>query len=555
MLLVVGWDGACFELVAPLLEEGALPNLSSILEKSAHRRLLSTVPPVTFPAWTSFMTAASPGHHGIPDFSLRPDHSYSIRFVNGSYRRVPTIWRLMSEAGRRVGVYALPATYPAEPLHGLQVCGFDTPFGTGRGANFCYPGGLIAKLERRYGAIAVDGPSQSRLGQGWYEDALAQMLSTIELRTDIVCDLLSQEEFDCFCVHFGESDTVAHHFWQFCDRGSPRYRPGDLGASIADIYRALDRALGRLLKAVPDGSSVMLVSDHGSGGASDRVLFWNRWLADEGFLRFSGSSAMGDRVLTAARKVALRAVPESVQARLFGRLRNAAGVLESASRFHSIDWQRTRVFSEELNYYPALWINRRGREPCGTVAATAVEPLIDELSGRLREWRDPIDGGPVVERVMRREDLFDGPYADLAPDIILRLRDPDGYSYCAMPTRGGAEKSALRRMTEAEMTGERGTTMSGSHRPYGMCALATPEVRPGRYEDGTLPDAGATVLAVMGLGPGASADGVAWVDLSTALSVRPSQPSAVTQIPDPRAYDPREEAEVVERLRALGYLD
>jgi len=551
MLLIVGWDGASFDVVGPMLKAGELPNLAELLERSACRRLRSTTPAVTFPAWTSFMTAASPGYHGILDFSFRPDHSYSVRFVNGSYRRLPTIWRRMSDAGLRVGVYALPATYPAETLHGVQVCGFDTPFGTGKGSKFSYPNGLIAEIEKRYGGIAVDGPSQSRLGAGWYHHALEQMLETIDLRAKIVCDLLTNGNFDCFCVHFGESDTVAHHFWQFDDAGSPRSRLDGPAGGIKDVYRGMDRALGRLLEAVPDGGSVMLVSDHGSGGASDRVIFWNRWLADEGFLRFTGTSSFWDAAFGAARKAALRAVPESVQARLFGRLRRTAGTLEAASRFRGIDWRHTRVFSEELNYYPALWINRLGREPCGTVEEAAVQPLVAELGDRLRAWKDPIDGGPVVERVMVRGELFEGPYANLAPDLGLQLRDPDGYSYCAMPSRGGAERNPIRRMRDEEMVGRRGTTMSGSHRPYGMCTLAAPGVRPGRCEDTTLPDAGATVLALMGIEHSQEADGVQWGESRP----KGSSSSSIISNADPMIYAREEEAEVVRRLRALGYLD
>ena len=74
MILVVAWDGACFDVVRPLLDAGELPVLASLLEQGASRELASTVPAVTFPAWSSFLTAAGPDHHGttaVGDVLLR----------------------------------------------------------------------------------------------------------------------------------------------------------------------------------------------------------------------------------------------------------------------------------------------------------------------------------------------------------------------------------------------------------------------------------------------------------------------------------------------------
>ena len=99
MILVVGWDGACFDLVDPWLAQGELPGLGRLRGSGARRELNSTRPASTFPAWTSFMTAAGPGRHGIVDFTV-PSDGYGLRFVNASYRSLPTIWRLASDAGK-----------------------------------------------------------------------------------------------------------------------------------------------------------------------------------------------------------------------------------------------------------------------------------------------------------------------------------------------------------------------------------------------------------------------------------------------------------------------
>ena len=130
MILVVAWDGACFDVVQPLLDAGDLPVLASLIAGGAARELESTVPAVTFPAWSSFLTASGPDRHGLSDFTIRD--GYTVRFMNATHRRLPTLFVLLDRAGRRCASYAVPCTFPPDAINGLIVCGFDTPLGGGR---------------------------------------------------------------------------------------------------------------------------------------------------------------------------------------------------------------------------------------------------------------------------------------------------------------------------------------------------------------------------------------------------------------------------------------
>ena len=67
-LLVIGLDGATFDLIKPWVRQGELPNIAKILQRGVHGELKSTVPPMSPPAWTSFMTGKNPGKHGIFHF-------------------------------------------------------------------------------------------------------------------------------------------------------------------------------------------------------------------------------------------------------------------------------------------------------------------------------------------------------------------------------------------------------------------------------------------------------------------------------------------------------
>ena len=67
-VLVIGLDGATFDLMLPWIEAGELPTLGRMLSEGSSGPLRSTYPPVTAAAWSTFMTRKNPGKHGIYGF-------------------------------------------------------------------------------------------------------------------------------------------------------------------------------------------------------------------------------------------------------------------------------------------------------------------------------------------------------------------------------------------------------------------------------------------------------------------------------------------------------
>ncbi|MFN2427150.1 MAG: alkaline phosphatase family protein [Candidatus Binatia bacterium] len=571
MLLVVGWDGACFELLSEFRAAGRMPVLDRLLERGKAWGVRSTVPAVTFPAWTSFLTGAEPAHHGITDFTIPRADGYGVRFVNATHRRLPTILARMAEAGLRVGMYGVPATFPPEGRCVFEICGFDTPLGATAGNRAAHPRELAAEVRRRHGRLGIEGIAQVRIDEGWHEKAHARLLDDIALRTRISVELLRDHPLDVFVVHFMEPDTASHHFWQFDDVASPRHRQGPRGV-LADVYAALDRSLGDLMAAAGADPEVMVLSDHGSAGASDRIVFWNRWLADRGWLRFDEGAT--ESLALRVKRRALSVLPAAMQARAFAAAGRFADGLESRSRFAGVDWNRTRVFSDEVPYFPSLRLNLAGRESKGLVTAGERDDVLERVTRDLLAARDPFDGEPVVERVRRREDLFDGPFASRYPDLILELRRPGGYAYTAGSSRSGLERDWMRRLHPEERSGAKGSTTSGTHSPLGIAVIAGPRLERGRclekvakpprepgvelrggysvaWPECSLPDLGVTVLALAGVAPSAAMQGVSVVandDLRRVDDHDDESPRGGGE------YSEDEEREVEGRLRALGYL-
>jgi predicted AlkP superfamily phosphohydrolase/phosphomutase len=550
MLLILGLDGATLDLVEPWIAAGRLPHLARLQRAGAWGRLASTVPAATFPSWTTFMTGVNPGRHGVLDFTRRVGGEYRVRFVNATYRKVPTIWRLLSDAGRRVSVLGLPGTYPPEPINGCMVSGFDTPVTTRADASFVHPPALAADLAAVGGFPFADF-QEFRIGPGWHAAACRSLCDGIARKVALAARLLAREPWDCLMLLFGESDTAAHHFWGLHDARSPRHDPAlaaALGNPLRTVYEALDAAVGRLMAMAPQ-ATVLVVSDHGFGGAGTTAVHLNRFLAQQGLLRFAPRSARA-RWAGRLRTAAVRAIPESWQARCFRLADGAlASRVESGVRFGGIDWAGTRAFSEELNYFPAIWLNVQGRDCEGIVSLREYPGLCDRVRRALLDWRDPCSGDPIVAQVWHRDELYTGAAVATAPDLVLELATPGGYSYVGVPSYG-CDGPAVEPLAPAALGGKL-AGMSGSHRPDGLFMLAGAAVQPGRVDGAHIADLAPTVMALCGVASPRDWDGRTLAALRR-RQLAPAVPSDWTAVESD--YDETTSADLQRRLEQLGYL-
>jgi predicted AlkP superfamily phosphohydrolase/phosphomutase len=296
----------------------------------------------------------------------------------------------------------------------------------------------------------------------------------------------------------------------------------------------------------------MVVSDHGFGGVGDTALRLNRWLSEQGFLRWkesSPASAWAGRLRSAAVKM----IPERAQAPLFrlggGRL---AGAIESRVRFGGIDWSQTIAFSEELNYNPAIWLNVAGRDEAGIVADREYENVCGELTERLLSWRDPYNGSSVVRRVWHRDEIFRGEFLECAPDLTLELEEPGGYSYMCLPSLGAAGDPVEKLSGEA-LRGGKLTGMSGSHRRQGVFVLQGEGVRAGRLRGARMIDMAPTLLSLMGFDVADRFDGRVLDCVEGAAGNGRGIAEALKSGAE-SYYDASEESALEDRLTQLGYL-
>jgi len=546
--LVLGLDGASWDVIDPLVKAGRLPHLAAWRAQGVAARLASSVPPMSFPAWSSFATGLGPGRHGLFDFTQKLPGAYRLRFSNASDRLGATLFARASRAGRRVLALGMPASFPPEPVDGLLVSGFDAPVSTGTDARSASDPGLYRAVAARTGAWMRPELDEAATTEGWHERAALHLVERIGRKRDFALEALAQLRAAAggarpalACVIFSESDTVAHHFWRDHDPGSPRHDPSASSTrrgAVTAVYEALDAACGELRAAYGEGALCMVVSDHGSGGAARRVVHLNRRLAECGLLqRLAAGRAAGDRVARGARDLALRVLPPWLAEQAFRRARFAAARIESAARFGGFDWRGTRAFSEEANTQPGVWINLRGREAAGCVDPADYERARGEVIDALLDWKLP-GGGAVVARARRREEVYTGPCTPRAPDVVVELALDAGYGLSLVATPWDSPfTGSLRTLEPHELAGGRGRGMNGTHRPDGILLATGPGAHALELAGGPrLTDVAPTLLAALGVPWDEALDGMALGG-------------------PPRAYGPEEEALVAERLRRLGYLE
>lgn len=173
-VVVVGLDGLDAGRTRRYMEQGKLPNLGALAEEGTFEPLLSTCPPMSPVAWSSFTTGTNPGKHNIFDFLNRSLRSYlpelsSARIESAVgkgkagvrlLRKSKPFWKVLGEYGVFGTVLRVPITYPPEPFDGLSLSGMCVPDLRGTQGSFTFytsdqarmgsrEGGRVLLLERK----------------------------------------------------------------------------------------------------------------------------------------------------------------------------------------------------------------------------------------------------------------------------------------------------------------------------------------------------------------------------------------------------------------------
>ncbi len=548
-VVIIGIDSATLDIILPMVREGRLPNMASLMEEGAWGELRSTTPPVTPPAWVSFMTGKNPGKHGVFDFYVPPTYGYVRPILNSKYIKAKTLWRILSDLGYRVGVINLPMTHPPEEIKGFIIPGVQYSFD---GKAFTHPPGLMDEIQGRFGEYRVLYGDLESLYTNDLDKFLSEWRQIFEVRRKTMLYLMENKDWDVFMPVFYSVDVMQHHFWKFFDPSHPLHDKAlasKYGGIIPEFYEKIDSVMGEILGRAPKDTTVIVLSDHGAG-TEEEGFSVNNWLASEGFLSFRKSFEPLRRfrwphvLYKALRRLRFPGIGWTVpmdKLRALGRVVDPREGLNVAA---FINWDRTLAYGGN-HTEQGIYINLKGREPGGIVEkGEEYEALRTRIMERLREVIDPSTGRRLEVDICRKEDVYNGPYVDDAPDIFVFMKDG---------------KCLMQKEIHHRGFFHRAYKSSGTHRPEGMFILKGRGIRPGqRIEDARIVDIAPTLLYMMGLSVPEDMDGEV---LNRAFTEEYRKSHAMVRGPSAERLTARgegvldgEESEKVKKaLRDLGY--
>jgi predicted AlkP superfamily phosphohydrolase/phosphomutase len=541
-LTVIGLDAATLDVIDPMLAAGELPHLAGLFNQGSHGVLRSTTHPLTTQAWTTMVTGVNAGRHGMWDFLERDETGYRLRLVNGSHRRAPTVWDRLSVAGRNVGIVNVPFTWPAGEVNGFVLAGIDA---AERDAGMTYPSELVSELRSRFGKLEVDHSIPlDRDG----EIDLDQVRRVCERRVEAVRWLCQRFEPDLLFVVFMAADHIHHVCWT-------EWEQQGLESRVAEVYRILDRAVGELLGVAGDGD-VLVVSDHG-GGRLNGVINLNAWLAEQGFLTYSGAGhRMGRselaRLLLYKALQKRRKVPQRMRTLVKQRLPRVRERAHELKAFTIIDWSQTQAFA--YGTFGNVVLNVRGREAHGIVEpGIEYERVRDEIAARALDMRDPVAGERIVAAVHRREDLFEGPELHRIPDLLFEF---DRYAWLG---KGNLMSRTPTIADTIRIAAGSKASHVGSHRHEGIVSLTGPSAAAGVLLSASIEDIAPTIMYLLGQTIPTEFEGrlLAEAIKPQLLDERPPEYGTGDALPvgTVAGYSEAAADEVGARLRDLGYLE
>jgi len=409
-VLVIGLDGATWDLLKPLTDEDTMPTLKKLMENGVYGNLESTIPPVTGGAWLSMASGKTPGKTGIIDFLNRKNDLHKLYPTNSNDFKGQSLWDYLGEENKKVGIFNYPILFPPYTVNGFMVSGV----GSFSSSNIFYPPSLKQELEQianKY-KISVDyhNPKYEDLDLFLYD--LNNFMNKFE---KWLYYLIKDKDWDFLFTVFSSTDWIQHIMWRHIDknhplhdfRNSPRY-----GKEFVKFWHRIDKILGNILEIVPKDTIAFLVSDHGFG-PNDQTFNLAKWLTMKGYMvrRRDTKKILKKYVHKTATVMAKTPVRRLFSSKTIKTVGNAL-ITNIADE---IDIKRSKAYCLGHTIpFGAVYINASDKEEREEIKAK----LLQDLKNISRDIRKE-----VKVQIYEPKKLYSGEKVNLLPDIIFTINN------------------------------------------------------------------------------------------------------------------------------------
>lgn len=386
--LFIALDGMTPRLVHQWAADGLLPNLEKIIQAGQVRDIIVPKGFGNDAFWNSLVTGRLPDEHGYYYRRRFRPESYELDFHDPDHELDgETFWEKLSDSDLEMAIIDIPDVKHAGRVNGLEVTEWVTHARL-MPSRFA-PAGLERDWIERFGTDPTHGNTETmarRTGRQFVE-LRDRLLATVEQKTRAALHYLDRGGWDLFAAGFSQGHDVGHQFWHVHDPTHPAHRPLWLqryGDPMLQMYQGVDRAVGRLAARAGQGAGVMIVTGVAMEAKSscNEVLDEMLWVVE--------STEYGPPA-------------------------------EGASRG---DLRQRRFFAvPHNNLSGAVRINLKGREASGLVEpGRDYRRTLDTLEHWLRQVINEDTGEPVVEELVRIQDVCRGERANALPDLLVLWR-------------------------------------------------------------------------------------------------------------------------------------
>jgi predicted AlkP superfamily phosphohydrolase/phosphomutase len=505
-LLVVGFDGMTWDAADKI----AMPNLEALIERGGRSSLQSTYPPVTCPAWPSYLTGKKPGKHGAYDFA-RLSKSGDVDLTSYQDLTSPTLIDVMNQLEVPSLFFEIPVTFPAPEGTADVIAGYPAELNDQK---FSDPD-LRKTLEEELGDFPPISPN--RYTGHNQQEVEEQFFDTTRYRGDAFRNLLANREWQFATINFHLPDQFAHYFWDQFEN-----HPGS--SPLTRAYRLVDDLLGDIIATVPDSTNVMVISDHGQGPQAATVNL-NYALMREGFLKLKSSFTtkikrwMFQYGLNPAK---IKSLLDTLNLTRFLSLLDRESrdeILNKFLSFKDVDFESTDAFAFG-HMGQIYWLGNGDQSP-------------EQLKQSLRTVTDGEESLEIETFI----ELRDGTEPSFEkPKWLVKM---NGWSDIAYPLFLG------------EWGLKQPSSYAGCHRPEGILAWAGPDLTTEEPEEPSLYDLAPTIHRLLELPPQPDFDGRVLEELLAEDA--PDARSAKDYTTDNTTQSGDDE-ERIEQLKNLGYL-
>lgn len=258
-ILMICLDGAGWNVMMPIIEEGMLTNIERLMESGCWGALRISVPAISEVVWTTIATAKSPYSHRITDCLIKDPETNEMIPPTSNLRRVKAIWNILSEHEKKAGVVGYKVTWPAEKVNGVIISDrasensyfskhySEPPFAS----LFTEEIFNSFKIGKNFPAILMDD---------------SEVCNKDIFMSNIAKYLLKNRKFDYFCLYLEGIDVYSHYYWKYMFPEGQDVSKDDISKykdAIKNYYIWCDNIIGDLLKIVDKDTIVIVVSDHG----------------------------------------------------------------------------------------------------------------------------------------------------------------------------------------------------------------------------------------------------------------------------------------------------